>query len=151
MDPRKTTEAKLLGFSGLECLRRSYLVCFGALAQLARVPDWQSGGHRFDSDMLHKGRLFASPFCYMKFYVYILESEVNHSFYIGQTQDLTKRLIYHNNGYSTYTKPYRPWKVFAYLECESRAEAMIMERKIKNLKSKFKVRDFIIKNQFIIS
>jgi hypothetical protein len=26
----------------------------GALAQLARVLDWQSRGHRFDSDMLHK-------------------------------------------------------------------------------------------------
>ena len=25
----------------------------GALAQLARVLDWQSRGHRFDSDMLH--------------------------------------------------------------------------------------------------
>ena len=25
----------------------------GALAQLARVFDWQSKGHRFDSDMLH--------------------------------------------------------------------------------------------------
>ena len=25
----------------------------GELAQLARVPDWQSGGHRFDSGMLH--------------------------------------------------------------------------------------------------
>jgi hypothetical protein len=27
---------------------------FGALAQLARVLDWQSRGHRFDSGMLHK-------------------------------------------------------------------------------------------------
>ena len=26
---------------------------FGALAQLARAFDWQSRGHRFDSDMLH--------------------------------------------------------------------------------------------------
>ena len=25
----------------------------GALAQMARVLDWQSRGHRFDSDMLH--------------------------------------------------------------------------------------------------
>ena len=26
----------------------------GALAQLARALDWQSKGHRFDSDTLHK-------------------------------------------------------------------------------------------------
>jgi hypothetical protein len=30
----------------------------GALAQLARAFDWQSKGHRFDSVMLHQGRLF---------------------------------------------------------------------------------------------
>ncbi len=28
----------------------------GALAQLARVPDWQSGGHEFDPRTLHKRR-----------------------------------------------------------------------------------------------
>jgi hypothetical protein len=29
------------------------LLRVGALAQLARAFDWQSRGHRFDSDMLH--------------------------------------------------------------------------------------------------
>ncbi len=35
-------------------LRPYYL--FGGLAQLARALDWQSRGHRFDSDILHKKR-----------------------------------------------------------------------------------------------
>ena len=30
-----------------------FLPGIGALAQLARAFDWQSRGHRFDSDMLH--------------------------------------------------------------------------------------------------
>jgi hypothetical protein len=34
----------------------------GALAQLARAFDWQSRGHRFDSDMLHsEGQRVAPP------------------------------------------------------------------------------------------
>ncbi len=31
-----------------------FLPRVGALAQLARAFDWQSRGHRFDSDMLHQ-------------------------------------------------------------------------------------------------
>ncbi len=30
-----------------------YMFCRGGLAQLARVPDWQSGGHEFESRILH--------------------------------------------------------------------------------------------------
>jgi hypothetical protein len=32
-------------------------LCFGALAQLARVSDWQSEGHGFDSHTLHRNEL----------------------------------------------------------------------------------------------
>ena len=31
---------------------------FGALAQLARAPHLQCGGHRFESDMLHHGKIY---------------------------------------------------------------------------------------------
>lgn len=37
-----------------------FALLFGALAQLARAPHWQCGGHRFESDMLH--HFFLSPF-----------------------------------------------------------------------------------------
>ncbi len=30
-----------------------YFCCYGGLAQLARAPRWQRGGHRFESDILH--------------------------------------------------------------------------------------------------
>jgi putative endonuclease len=33
------------------------------------------------------------------FYVYILQSKVDNSFYIGQTKDLDKRLVLHNEDY----------------------------------------------------
>ena len=42
----------------------------------------------------------------MKCFVYILESEVDGSFYIGQTQNIESRLKKHNAGYSKYKKPW---------------------------------------------
>jgi len=40
----------------------------------------------------------------MKFFVYILESEIDKSFYIGQTSDVVGRLEKHNKGYNRSTK-----------------------------------------------
>ena len=34
----------------------------GGLAQLARAPALHAGGHRFDSDILHKGFVFYKPY-----------------------------------------------------------------------------------------
>ena len=68
----------------------------------------------FDSDILHtlspsyRGAFF---FRVMDYYVYILESEVTGSFYIGQTQDIDARLEKHNKGYVKSTKAKRPWKL----------------------------------------
>ena len=38
---------------GFDSLQVHFLSLIGALAQLARVRDWQSRGHGFDSHMLH--------------------------------------------------------------------------------------------------
>jgi hypothetical protein len=46
--------AKILPISCFElAIFMLFLPRVGALAQLARAFDWQSRGHRFDSDMLH--------------------------------------------------------------------------------------------------
>ncbi|NPV12215.1 MAG: GIY-YIG nuclease family protein [Ignavibacteria bacterium] len=34
-----------------------------------------------------------------KFYVYILHSLKTNRYYVGQTNDLERRLMYHNSGY----------------------------------------------------
>ena len=39
------------------------------------------------------------------YYLYILKSNKIEKFYIGQTNNLEKRIFYHNNGYSKSTKP----------------------------------------------
>ncbi|MBN8583734.1 MAG: GIY-YIG nuclease family protein [Ignavibacteria bacterium] len=40
----------------------------------------------------------------MKFYTYILQSEISGKLYIGQTNDLEDRLIRHNSNQSLSTK-----------------------------------------------
>jgi putative endonuclease len=54
------------------------------------------------------------------FYVYILQSKINHSLYTGYTADLLKRFNQHNSGESKYTKNLKPWKLIYY-------EAYILE------------------------
>ena len=41
-----------------------------------------------------------------------------------------------------------PWELFAYKDCESRSEAMLFEKKLKNLKSRSKLFEFIKKYKF---
>jgi putative endonuclease len=73
-----------------------------------------------------------NPF-FMKYYVYILFSESHQRFYIGQTNGIEQRLQRHNGGYEKATSPYKPWKLILFLEKSTRAEAMVLEKKLKNL------------------
>jgi putative endonuclease len=44
----------------------------------------------------------------MLYTVYILQSEANGQYYIGQSSDLEKRLKFHNDGYEKHTSKYIP-------------------------------------------
>lgn len=79
------------------------------------------------------------------FFVYLLESEKNGRYYIGQTQDLRVRLAYHNHGRCRYTKNNGPWKMIGYKSFSTRSEAMQEERRLKKMKNKFAInREFKI-------
>ncbi len=71
----------------------------------------------------------------MNFFVYIIRSVSYGKLYIGQTQDLEKRISDHNKGRSNYTKTYKPWYILAYKTFDTRSEAMAAERNLKNLKA----------------
>jgi len=47
----------------------------------------------------------------MKYFVYIIESLKDGSYYVGSTQDLSERMERHNQGRSKYTKVKRPWNL----------------------------------------
>ena len=69
----------------------------------------------------------------MSFFVYIIYSETFDRFYIGQTESIDERLNRHNQGYEKATSPFTPWALRCCIEKESRSEAMILEKKLKNL------------------
>ncbi|MGM0621176.1 MAG: GIY-YIG nuclease family protein [Bacteroidota bacterium] len=79
----------------------------------------------------------------MKFVVYILESKLDGSFYIGQTSNLENRLKRHNNGKNRSTKAKRPWKIIYFEEVNSRSEAIKLEQKIKRWKKRELIKKFI--------
>ena len=86
----------------------------------------------------------------MDYYVYVLQSEKDQRFYFGQSMNVSQRLKKHNKGYSIYTKAFRPWVLFAYKKADSRTEAISLEKKLKNLKSKKKGFEFLENHQFIL-
>ncbi|MBN9349429.1 MAG: GIY-YIG nuclease family protein [Chitinophagaceae bacterium] len=67
----------------------------------------------------------------MVFYVYIIESLKDETYYKGFTTDYEKRLIQHNNGESDYTSKKIPWKLVYVEEYTSKREALIRERNLK--------------------
>ena len=69
----------------------------------------------------------------MSYYVYILFSPSTDSYYKGQTSDLQDRLNRHNNKQEKATRNGVPWYLMWSTEKETRSEALILERKLKNL------------------
>ena len=77
------------------------------------------------------------------YYVYILKSEKDGSFYTGQCQNLQERLSKHNNGYNRSTKSKRPW-MLVYHEClDTRSKAVKRELEIKRKKSRIYIEELI--------
>ena len=82
----------------------------------------------------------------MPYFVYILYAERFDKYYIGQTSSVNLRLERHNefDMINSFTAKYRPWKLSAYVEVgQSRGDAMKVERRLKALKSKKMLAQFI--------
>jgi len=67
------------------------------------------------------------------YFVYILFSKKLQKYYIGQTNNIKNRLQQHNSGESNYTSRGIPWEFKWYTMKNTRSEAIILERKLKNL------------------
>ncbi len=72
------------------------------------------------------------------YFVYLLQSLRDGKFYIGQTQDVSKRLALHNLGQVKSTKSRRPLKLIGYETYDSRNEARWIEYNLKNHSDKKK-------------
>ena len=80
----------------------------------------------------------------MKYFVYILYSPSVDSFYKGQTSNIEDRIKRHNAAQEKATKNGIPWNLVWSTRKETRGEALILERKLKNL-SRERTIDFITK------
>ena len=80
----------------------------------------------------------------MPFYVYIIYSKSTASLYKGQTNNLVGRISRHNNGYEASTSRGRPWQLVWYCIKDTRREALLLEKKLKNL-SVNRIKSFIDK------
>jgi putative endonuclease len=93
-----------------------------------------AGGEGFEPLTVHnvKELLFN-----MNYFVYILYNEKNDKFYIGQTNDIERRLTEHNSGETNYTSKYSgEWRVVYKEEFVDRTGAIKRERFLKNQKNK---------------
>lgn len=70
------------------------------------------------------------------FFVYILYSESHSRYYVGQTNDLERRVSRHNLGKVFATKPYLPWKLDYVERYATRSESLKREKEIKRKKSR---------------
>jgi len=69
----------------------------------------------------------------MAFFVYILHSDKDGSLYVGQTEELAKRLIQHNSpNRKSYTAKRVPWMLVHCEEHETRSKATRRERFLKS-------------------
>lgn len=69
------------------------------------------------------------------FYIYVLQSLSDATYYIGYTKDIKKRLKTHNLGKVRYTKGYLPYELIYTEECDTVKTAKAREIEIKTLKN----------------
>jgi putative endonuclease len=81
-------------------------------------------------------RLRYSPHVIVAFYVYILCSLSNGSYYVGSCDNVNKRLEQHNAGRNLSTKRGIPWELKKVESFEKRKDAYQREQYIKRMKSR---------------
>lgn len=65
------------------------------------------------------------------YYVYILKSLKDGSYYTGSTENVEKRLAEHNSGISKYSSTKRPYKLIWYCAFLDKSKALAFEKYLK--------------------
>lgn len=77
------------------------------------------------------------------FYVYILQSLQDNSYYIGYTGDLDRRLKKHNTSCAGYTSTKKPWTIVYSEFFDNKRDAIMREKFLKKQKSKVFIESLI--------
>ena len=88
----------------------------------------------------------------MAFYVYIIRSDKDGSYYKGFSENPFERLVQHNAGWSHYTSGKCPWTLIYIEDFIDKSEALKREKALKKF-SHFQIERFIIfiKNKLPVS
>ena len=105
---------------------------------MVRMPPCHGGGRGFESrPVRRKLRRNSELFVFMPYYVYILQSEIDGTYYKGSAADYMKRFSEHNAGLSRYTSSKIPWKLIYVEEHSDKRSALIREKKLKRCKADY--------------
>jgi putative endonuclease len=87
----------------------------------------------------------------MSHFLYILFSKSKGKYYVGETHNLTERLLRHNNHTydNSFTKIANDWEVTLAFECINKTDALYLEGFIKRMKSKIFVEKIILNPEII--
>jgi len=72
--------------------------------------------------------------------VYVLHAPTYDKIYIGQTSNLEKRMLSHNEFGKGYTSRFRPWELIYEEDQETRSAAMRRERALKSSRGRHWIR-----------
>ena len=70
-------------------------------------------------------------FAFMAYYVYIIQSLQDNTYYKGFSEQPQLRLVQHNNGECDYTSRKRPWRLVYVEQMPTKRAALIRERNLK--------------------
>ena len=78
--------------------------------------------------------------------VYILESELDGSRYVGMAKELDKRLKEQNAGKNRYTKGHMPWRVIYFEQCKDWKEGRAKEKYYKTASGRKYMEKLLLNN-----
>ncbi|HRN25422.1 MAG TPA: GIY-YIG nuclease family protein [Ignavibacteriaceae bacterium] len=81
----------------------------------------------------------------MNYYLYILRSLNFERYYVGISENVERRLKFHNTIEKGFTSRYRPWEVVFKQEFSGKEAAMKAEKKVKGWKSRKMIEKLIIR------
>ena len=85
--------------------------------------------------------------CKEMYTVYVIKSTTRDWFYVGQSNNLPRRLDHHDKGYNRSTKSYRPFELVLTEEFPTRELARKREKELKSTMGKRYIRDLYRKTQ----
>ncbi|MFN5842162.1 MAG: GIY-YIG nuclease family protein [Bacteroidota bacterium] len=77
----------------------------------------------------------------MKYYIYVLQSEIDKQFYTGYTSNIIKRIEEHNKGIVPSTKSRKPLKLIYWEGCLNQQDATRREKYLKSGSGKIYIRN----------